>query len=190
MAAGFYCGEDEDDAFFFGPGTASALMTYQACNGLSETGIADEATWAALGVGAGGRTAEDDSPAAPATPSGSNGASASQSSSFGGLFDGLLTVRSGETAGGAAASPAPGSAASDAPPQYTKWPILREGDGERAVHTLQVRAARCESRWLRVACNTPRLVKTLVCVSRGRHSRRDARVVPADQAEGAWLPPR
>jgi hypothetical protein len=45
---GFYCGEEEDEAFFFSTGTSSALLTFQACSGMVETGVADEATWRAL----------------------------------------------------------------------------------------------------------------------------------------------
>ena len=46
--AGFYPGDDEIDAFFFGDSTLSALMTFQACEGLSETGAVDIDTWKAL----------------------------------------------------------------------------------------------------------------------------------------------
>jgi peptidoglycan hydrolase-like protein with peptidoglycan-binding domain len=43
---------DEED-FYFGPGTQNALLTFQAIKQLPETGIADDATWGALGVSAG-----------------------------------------------------------------------------------------------------------------------------------------
>jgi hypothetical protein len=46
--AGFYPGDDEIDAFFFGDSTLSALMTFQACEGLSETGAVDIDTWKVL----------------------------------------------------------------------------------------------------------------------------------------------
>jgi len=46
--AGFYPGDDEIDAFFFGDSTMSALMTFQACEGLPETGAVDEDTWKVL----------------------------------------------------------------------------------------------------------------------------------------------
>lgn len=46
--AGFYPGDDEIDAFFFGDSTLCALMTFQACEGLPETGAVDENTWKAL----------------------------------------------------------------------------------------------------------------------------------------------
>jgi peptidoglycan hydrolase-like protein with peptidoglycan-binding domain len=46
--AGFYPGDDEIDAYFFGDSTLSALMTFQACEGLSETGAVDEDTWKKL----------------------------------------------------------------------------------------------------------------------------------------------
>lgn len=45
---GFHCGDDDVEDFYFGEGTVSALLTYQACNGLEETGVTDEATWTSL----------------------------------------------------------------------------------------------------------------------------------------------
>lgn len=45
---GFYAGDDDVENFFFTDGTLSALLTFQACEGLPENGITDEATWIAL----------------------------------------------------------------------------------------------------------------------------------------------
>ncbi|BDA48780.1 probable protein disulfide isomerase pTAC5, chloroplastic at N-terminal half [Coccomyxa sp. Obi] len=45
---GYYCGEDDSAWWQFGMDTYSSLITFQACNNLAETGIADEATWKAL----------------------------------------------------------------------------------------------------------------------------------------------
>ncbi|KAK9839516.1 hypothetical protein WJX81_006803 [Elliptochloris bilobata] len=46
--AGFSCHEDELEWWQFGDTTFSALITFQACSGLSESGVADERTWQAL----------------------------------------------------------------------------------------------------------------------------------------------
>ena len=40
--------DDEIDAILFGPATAEAVATLQACCNLPDTGIVDDATWAAL----------------------------------------------------------------------------------------------------------------------------------------------
>lgn len=45
---GFCCGDDEMDDYYFGEGTANALLSFQACNGLTETGVADDDTWSKL----------------------------------------------------------------------------------------------------------------------------------------------
>ncbi|EIE27431.1 hypothetical protein COCSUDRAFT_45859 [Coccomyxa subellipsoidea C-169] len=45
---GYYCGEDDCVWWQFGMDTYSSLLTFQACNGLSETGVSDAATWKAL----------------------------------------------------------------------------------------------------------------------------------------------
>ena len=47
-AAGYYCEEDEGIYWTFGLSTEAALRTFQACEGLNETGVADGATWRAL----------------------------------------------------------------------------------------------------------------------------------------------
>ena len=44
----FHCGDEEAEDFYFGPGTRSALLTFQACAGLAETGVCDDETWVAL----------------------------------------------------------------------------------------------------------------------------------------------
>lgn len=47
-AKGYYCEEDEEMYWTFGLSTEAALRTFQACEGLSETGVADGASWRAL----------------------------------------------------------------------------------------------------------------------------------------------
>ena len=74
-------------------------------------------------------------------------APAAAGGAFGGLFDGLgVKAKNGEGQGSSSdegsGAEAPGrimSAKRREVPQYTKWPVLRENDGERAVHTLHVR---------------------------------------------------
>jgi peptidoglycan hydrolase-like protein with peptidoglycan-binding domain len=46
--AGFYAGDEDIDDYYFGEGTQSAVLTYQCCEGLTETGVVDEAMWKAL----------------------------------------------------------------------------------------------------------------------------------------------
>jgi hypothetical protein len=47
-AHGYYCGDDEMRWWQFGSSTLDALKTFQACNGLPESGATDERTWLAL----------------------------------------------------------------------------------------------------------------------------------------------
>jgi peptidoglycan hydrolase-like protein with peptidoglycan-binding domain len=49
LACGYNVADDDEvDAILFGPSTAEALATLQACCNLPDTGIVDSATWAAL----------------------------------------------------------------------------------------------------------------------------------------------
>jgi hypothetical protein len=57
---------------------------------------------------------------------------------FGGVFDGIL--QTGQE------NAAPAAAAQSRGAKYKEWPVLREGDGDRAVHSLQVRIFRAESK--------------------------------------------
>lgn len=45
---GFHPDEEDTKWWMFGPTTVSALTTFQACSGLPESGVCDEATWHAL----------------------------------------------------------------------------------------------------------------------------------------------
>lgn len=45
---GYFPGDEDIEDYFFGSQTQSALLTFQACSGLEETGCTDEATWRAL----------------------------------------------------------------------------------------------------------------------------------------------
>lgn len=189
LKGGCYCGEEDEDDFYFGAGTQSALLAYQAINGLPETGLADAATWAALGIRSGADIAPDSGAAAAGAPNPAeqgmiwqqgDGAAAGKNpaeegmiwqegagsaaaaggadpaedgriwqqgdkdeGSFGGLFEGLGVAGSGGAASAEEDSdgaPARITAAKRREtPMYTEWPILREGDGNRAVHTVHVR---------------------------------------------------
>lgn len=46
--AGFYPGDEDIDDFYFGDSTQSAVLSFQACSSLSETGAVDDATWRML----------------------------------------------------------------------------------------------------------------------------------------------
>ena len=46
--AGFFCGDDDEQWWQFGDSTYAALVTFQACAGLPESGVADPTTWVAL----------------------------------------------------------------------------------------------------------------------------------------------
>lgn len=59
--AGYHCGEDEPRWWQAGSETINALRTFQACNGLAETGVCDAAAWLSLmrAVKAEGSTLEE-----------------------------------------------------------------------------------------------------------------------------------
>jgi len=48
VAKGYYPGDDDIEDFMFTDGTQRAVMTMQACEGLVESGVVDEATWKVL----------------------------------------------------------------------------------------------------------------------------------------------
>lgn len=170
LEGGCYCGEDDEADFYFGAGTQSAVLTFQAIKKIPETGVSDEATWAALGIrsgadisGAGEVVGESPKQKDPAEDGliwqqGDKAHDASAGGGgFGGLFDGLgiklkdgsaEKERNGDSGVAEATAARPEgkpstiqSARRREKPQYDKWPVLREGDGERAVHTLHVRPA-------------------------------------------------
>ena len=43
-----HCGDDDEQWWQFGDATHNALVTFQACSGLPESGVADERTWRKL----------------------------------------------------------------------------------------------------------------------------------------------
>ncbi len=122
-AAGCYAPDEETEDFYFLEGTAAALVTYQAINGLAETGLADEATWRSLL----GDAAYDGAPSsAPATSSADGPTD---------TVDQALDNMQHHSQQGAATSG--GGSAKDRPVR-TSWPVVMDMDGGREVHALQV----------------------------------------------------
>ena len=132
---------------FFGSGTQSAVLTFQACSGVAETGTADAATWAALlkddpafAVQLAAPPAAAPAPAPAASSPAASGAEAS-AGAFGGLFPSAVSVDAERAA--AAFAPAAAAAMSGTGDEevetFEEWPLLMESDGGRAVHTLQAR---------------------------------------------------
>jgi peptidoglycan hydrolase-like protein with peptidoglycan-binding domain len=122
--AGYYAPDGEAEDFYFGEGTAAALLSYQACQGLPETGVTDDATWAAL-LGS------------DAVASGGGGGAEAQQQQQ----DGAASASSSSSNGSGSSSTTAAAAAADAPPRTT-WPVVMDGDGGREVHALHVALGR------------------------------------------------
>jgi peptidoglycan hydrolase-like protein with peptidoglycan-binding domain len=160
MKAGCYPADEEVEDFIFADGTHSALLTFQALNGLDEMGIADMPTWAALlgpelrpASGSPATGTSDEAPAAaleaaqptmPQQPAAApawdslfaadaNGAQESASNGSAG-GPGAAAATAGQPAGHVAPPyrPAPSAA-----PPPSRWPVVRMDDGGREVHWLQ-----------------------------------------------------
>jgi hypothetical protein len=52
MAAGFYPSDEEVENWLFGEGTQAALLMYQACNDVAETGMSGSVSKSIKGVNA------------------------------------------------------------------------------------------------------------------------------------------
>lgn len=173
-AQAYHCGDEEAEDFYFGSGTRSALLTFQACAGLPETGVCDGATWtallgaegladlrpptpeeeeaaddalsAAVGVGRAGLTTAPAPPPTPAalptkdSPVVETWSSSTTTTTVTDVEDAAhhhhtrVTVEEELASGSAVVVPPPSSPS----PPRTAWPIVREGDGGRPVHELQV----------------------------------------------------
>ena len=151
-AAALHCGDDEAKDFYFGPGTCAALETFQAIAGLPETGVADMDTWRALlgdalndlrppdadvvaaaDAVAAARAAPPPPPSPPVPPPPGDSVMVETWSEHRVTMEpGPHGVRVTETEVDAAAVIVTRS------PPRAAWPILREGDGGRHVHELQV----------------------------------------------------
>ena len=160
-AAGYYCGEADETEWLFGEGTLNALLTFQACSGIAETGVTDAATWRALlgdvacaavapfssasAAVDGGATAAEAAgaasalPAADATPrrkrkAAKGGARVSAASAD---ADGDADTEGWAADAGAASAAAVADAAALAAPLAARWPVLRREDGDVRVGALQ-----------------------------------------------------
>eukprot|EP01024_Parvocaulis_polyphysoides_P042079 TRINITY_DN3855_c0_g1_i1.p1 TRINITY_DN3855_c0_g1~~TRINITY_DN3855_c0_g1_i1.p1 ORF type:complete len:625 (-),score=149.81 TRINITY_DN3855_c0_g1_i1:540-2414(-) len=134
LSKGYYCGEDEMEDWFFGEQTQTALLTFQACSNLPETGTADEPTWKAL-------LGEDlkpivpkDQDTVPETPSSTtksnSGNGQTEQTKFTGSKEVVLTTAVEEKQSIGNINQNLGA--------VDGWPVLMEGDGGKEVHALQV----------------------------------------------------
>ena len=150
-AQALHCGDEEAEDFFFGPQTHSALLTFQAMARLPETGVVDYATWQALLgdaldemrppgeselAAAGEVAAAAVAPSPPPPPPQSMTVETFSSHSItvedapgGGVRVTETDIESVEVSA---------SAPPSSQPPRTSWPLVREGDGGRFVHELQV----------------------------------------------------
>ena len=159
-----HCSDEEAEDFYFGGRTRAALETFQACEGLPETGVCDADTWLKLVRGDAQKLrelrlrapTEDAAAAAAAVATAAADAAFASAGPAVETFTALSsshththTLRVDDDGRGhlkvteededreetvvvAAAS------AAASKPQTAAWPILREGDGGRGVHALQV----------------------------------------------------
>ncbi|KAK9825805.1 hypothetical protein WJX74_009254 [Apatococcus lobatus] len=126
LELGYSCGDEEVDDMIFGDATQSALATLQACEGLPESGVADQATWA--------RILGDEYSETASAPSAEPDDLASSSNTAARLAE----TGSSPLDGHVEAVPSSIAASTPAAIPLKKWPMLREGDGGRTVHGLQV----------------------------------------------------
>lgn len=151
--AGFYPGDDDIEYWFFGEGTMSAVLTFQACTDQTETGCVDEACWRKL-FGADWPAVWNDAAATAASMAAAKEALANPPATAPAAPADLVTSFFKEFAPEPAApAPAPSApvrstaasrghdqAAVDVALDHQKnrLPVLRDGDGNREVHVMQV----------------------------------------------------
>ena len=154
-AAGFYCGESDETEWLFGEGTLNALLTFQACSGVAETGVTDAATWRALlgdvacaavapfSTAASGENAAQAVVAASPAPAdvtlrrkrrGATGKGRAKAAAADSDDD--TEGWAGVDAGADAATVVADAAALAAAPA-ARWPVLRREDGDARVGALQ-----------------------------------------------------
>lgn len=148
---GFFCGEEDCEDFIFAQGTTTALLSFQACEGLTETGIADEETWIAL-LGDEAREAFSRGKVTPETGeadakvtsdtsgtesnnamknltdtdgTGGNGAGQLNHTEVHQVEDGIATTH------GLKMDP-------KLPTSKGGWPVIQESDGGKEVHALHI----------------------------------------------------
>ena len=161
-AAGYYCGEVDEMEWLFGEGTLNALLTFQACSGVTETGVTDAATWKALlGDVACAAVAPFSTASGPVSDSAGAVATAGPAAEAAPVADATLRRKrkaakgvqraalasadadgDADTEGwaadaGSASDAAVADAAALAAPLATRWPVLRREDGDVRVGALQ-----------------------------------------------------
>lgn len=149
LEGGCYPGEEELELWLFGDSTQSALLTFQAMNGLPETGVADRDTWIKLLgpelqpviVSPSDEAEQGAEPADIAAPETPRQESAPPSSPWDNLFDSSKSIGSSGGSQAGSRDTVPEAAASQASGPKSSapkaWPVVRLDDGGRAVHQLQ-----------------------------------------------------
>ncbi|WIA23572.1 hypothetical protein OEZ85_000291 [Tetradesmus obliquus] len=157
MAAGFYPSDEEVENWVFGEATQGALLMFQACNDVAETGTTCDASWRKL-------LGEAEYLAAHAASSSSPAAAAAAAEAAAVQGQEVITYSfSSSSSSSSAAAPASSSSSSSS----SSWPVLLEMDGGREVHALQVALGRqgyhCgddEMRWWQFGSSTLDALKT------------------------------
>lgn len=135
---GFYCGDMDCEDFFFAEGTTDALLAFQASEGLAETGIADEDTWAILL----GENGSKESPAPGASESERNeskpnhelGCEQTDSAVKPGFL--VDSQEQGDVVSARSQSSSPLNIDPKLPKTKNGWPAIQENDGGKEVHQL------------------------------------------------------
>ena len=193
--AGYYAGDEDVEDFYFGESTQSAVLTYQCCEGLTETGVVDDDVWAKL-LGPdmipvksrdifeqSDESGNNFNNIAPANNSTSNHASkkpyaeffeayAHSSASVNRLGDVDIDeeIASRDTIVFDDGSLVQSSESSHT--HITSWPVLMDGDGGREVHALHVAlnqqgyyAGEDDVRWWQFGDGTINALKTFQACS-------------------------
>ncbi|KAF6259771.1 hypothetical protein COO60DRAFT_1700641 [Scenedesmus sp. NREL 46B-D3] len=161
MNAGFYPSDEEVESWVFGEATQGALLMFQACNDVAETGSTCDATWRKL-------LGEAEYEAAHA-----NSSSSSSTSNTPAVTDQqqeVVTYSFGSSSSSndaAALSSSSTSSKGSSSSSSSSWPVLLDMDGGREVHALQVALGRqgyhCgddEMRWWQFGSSTLDALKT------------------------------
>lgn len=139
---GYHAGDVDEEDFYFGDGTENAVLVFQACEGLPETGVVDETTWSVLLALDGDKDATRQTQTLGAFDAANTGKDGHGST---GQEQGALS-----TSGVAdCARPQPvspfstaASHSSSSLANLSEWPVLVQSDGGPEVHALQVALGR------------------------------------------------
>eukprot|EP00197_Chlamydomonas_leiostraca_P007051 CAMPEP_0202860282 /NCGR_PEP_ID=MMETSP1391-20130828/2052_1 /ASSEMBLY_ACC=CAM_ASM_000867 /TAXON_ID=1034604 /ORGANISM="Chlamydomonas leiostraca, Strain SAG 11-49" /LENGTH=848 /DNA_ID=CAMNT_0049539425 /DNA_START=123 /DNA_END=2669 /DNA_ORIENTATION=- len=147
VAAGFYPSDEECEEWLFEGGTQEAVLAAQASLGLAETGVVCVATWGALLEGEGAAEVRAEVEAAcggtDVVAAGRAARASGSSSSSGGSASATFSQAATSTSTSTSTSTGPGSSeagtSSSASGSGAKqWPVVMEGDGNQAVHVMQL----------------------------------------------------